>query len=129
MPDAPTLIAIAVVEQQGRFLVGVRPDGVPLAGFYEFPGGKVEPNEPPAQAAVRECREETGLEVEVVDAFPEHVQRYQHGDVRLLFFQCRLTGDAAQPLPPFRWVARRDLKTLRFPAGNDGLLELLRDEP
>ncbi|MDP6469251.1 MAG: NUDIX domain-containing protein, partial [Pirellulaceae bacterium] len=69
MCDEPTLIAIAVVEHNGRFLVGMRPVETVLAGFSEFPGGKVEPNEVPAQAAVRECLEETGLEVEVSGAF------------------------------------------------------------
>ena len=58
-------IAVAVVEHDGRFLVGLRPAGKPLAGFSEFPGGKVHSGETPAEAAERECREETGLSVVV----------------------------------------------------------------
>ena len=127
MCDKPTLIAIAVVEHKGQFLVGLRPQGVPLAGFSEFPGGKVEPSEVPAQAAARECLEETGVEVEVVNDFPEHVHQYQHGRVRLLFFQCYLKQVGVQPRAPFRWVPRRDLGSLRFPAGNDALLAVLQN--
>ena len=74
-----TLIAIAVVEQDGRFLIGQRPPGVPLAGLWEFPGGKVEPGESPEQAAIRECREEAGIEVTIVGEYPDRMERYSHG--------------------------------------------------
>src|SRR4051812_46830278 len=64
--EKSTLVAIAVVEHDGKSLVGERPAGVALAGFAEFPGGKVEPGESPEAAAVRECIEESGLQVEIV---------------------------------------------------------------
>ncbi len=127
MCDKPTLIAIAVVEHHGRFLVGVRPEETVLAGFSEFPGGKVELGESPTQAAIRECLEETGLEVEVAGEFPEHVHQYDHDQVRLLFFHCRLKKNDQQPHPPFRWVDRAGLRSLRFPAGNNSLLALLQE--
>lgn len=127
MCDVPTMIAVAVVEDNGQFLVGLRPDGVALAGFNEFPGGKVEPGEIPAHAAARECLEETGLDVEVVDDFPEHVHEYQHDRVRLLFFHCRLKQADVRPHVPFRWVERAELGSLRFPAGNDAMLALLQN--
>jgi mutator protein MutT len=57
----PIAVAIAVLEHNGKFLVGVRPPGVPLAGLAEFPGGKIDLGETPEAAAIRECREETGL--------------------------------------------------------------------
>ena len=126
--DEPTLIAIAVVEHEGRFLVGVRPEGIPLAGFWEFPGGKVEPHEPPAQAAVRECLEETGLKVAVVSVYPAHVHRYDHGQVHLVFFRCRLTQGDFPPRAPFRWVDRTELRALQFPSGNAELLALLQED-
>ncbi|HJN07245.1 MAG TPA: (deoxy)nucleoside triphosphate pyrophosphohydrolase [Pirellulaceae bacterium] len=127
MCEEPTLIAIAVVEHNGRFLVGMRPAETVLAGFSEFPGGKVEPNEVPAQAAVRECLEETGLEVEVSGAFPDQVHQYHHGQVRLLFFHCRLKQPGGRPNAPFQWVERAELQSLRFPTGNNSLLALLQD--
>ena len=126
MHDDPTLIAIAVVEFNGQFLVGLRPTDKVLGGFHEFPGGKVEPHETPQQAAVRECREETGLEVEVVKAFPEHVHHYAHDRVRLQFFDCLLKTPDKQPRAPFRWVQRSALPALQFPAGNQALLALLQ---
>lgn len=119
------LIAIAVVEHAGRFLIGQRPAGTALAGLWEFPGGKVEPGENPADAAVRECREETGLEVEVVGEYPPQIHTYPHGTVHLRFFACRPRDPACPPQAPFRWTAREDLITHEFPAGNRQLLERL----
>ena len=125
MHPTPTPIAIAVVEHEGRFLVGQRPAGVPLAGLWEFPGGKVEAGEFPAAAAVRECWEETGLRVEPTGSYPPHEQEYDHGRVQLHFIACRPLDPLATPGGTFRWVPRQELAQYEFPAGNRGLLELL----
>jgi mutator protein MutT len=122
---ARTEIAIAVVEYGGEFLVGQRSAGVPLAGYWEFPGGKVQAGETPEQAAVRECREESGLEVEILDEYAAVDHDYAHDRVALRFFRCRLLSVAAEPTPPFRWVARRELALLKFPAANENLIGLL----
>ena len=61
-----TEIAIAVVRDGDRVLIGRRGEDGPLAGFWEFPGGKLEAEETTAAAAVRECREEAGLAVTVI---------------------------------------------------------------
>src|SRR5688572_15023076 len=120
-----TLIAIAVVEQNGRFLIGQRPEGVPLAGLWEFPGGKVESDELPEAAARRECREEAGLEVEVTSEYPPHVQDYSHGRVELRFFACRPVNAEQAPHAPFHWIPRAELARYEFPEGNRRLLEVL----
>jgi len=119
-------IAIAVVEHEGRFLIGQRPPGVALAGLWEFPGGKVEPGETPEMAAVRECLEETGLAVDVIGAYPVHDHQYDHGAVRLHFFRCRPTDRPSAPAAPFRWVKREALADYAFPPGNAALLAQLR---
>lgn len=122
-----TRIAIAVVQRGDSFLVGERPPGVALAGFAEFPGGKIEPGESAEAAAVRECREETGLEVSVTFEYPAQVETYAHGTVELRFFACELTGADQAPSPPYRWVAREALGTLEFPSGNRQLVRRLLD--
>jgi mutator protein MutT len=122
---APTTIAVAVVEHDDRFLVGLRPAGVPLAGLWEFPGGKVEPGEELDEAAARECLEETGVAVEVRSAYPDQVHEYAGGSVHLHFFDCRPVDPGTHPRSPFRWVRREELGDLRFPEGNGALLQLL----
>jgi 8-oxo-dGTP diphosphatase len=123
----PTPIAIAVVENGGQFLVGQRPAGVPLAGLWEFPGGKIEPSETPEAAAVRECLEETGLAVVPLFRYPDRVQTYSHDRVQLYFIACRPANNALDdpPREPFRWASRKELAGLDFPAGNAALLDLL----
>ena len=118
-------IAIAVVEHEGRFLIGQRPEGVPLAGLWEFPGGKIEPGETPAQAAVRECLEETGLRVEALEEYPAHEHEYSHGHVELHFIACRTLEPFTPLRDTYRWVPQHELKDYQFPAGNGALLEVL----
>lgn len=121
----PKLIAVAVVRHGDKFLVGPRPAGVPLAGFWEFPGGKVEPFESPADAAVRECREETGLNVRVVAEYPPADFDYSHGSLHLRFFDCVIAQECDSPSLPFVWVERQRLAQLAFPPANAPLLSWL----
>jgi 8-oxo-dGTP diphosphatase len=124
----PVLIAVAVVEHEDRFLIGRRPDEIALGGLWEFPGGKVEPGETPEDAALRECREETGLEAEIVGEFSPHVERYDHATVHLRFFGCRPRDPSQMPREPFCWVPRSSLAEYEFPAGNRNLLKILLAE-
>ena len=123
-----TLIGVAVVRCGGRYLVGRRgPDG-PLAGYDEFPGGKCRDGESAAACAARECREETGLEVEAVELLLRREFTYAHGSVDLNFWLCRLReGQSEVTLQNgFGWVTTDELAGLRFPEANAPLLELLR---
>ncbi len=63
--DVPTVlvVAVALVDADGRVLIAQRPQGKALAGLWEFPGGKVEPGERPEAALIRELREELGIDV------------------------------------------------------------------
>ncbi|HEY3074462.1 MAG TPA: Nudix family hydrolase [Burkholderiales bacterium] len=81
-------VAAAVIQRaDGRFLLAQRPPGKVYAGYWEFPGGKVEPGEDPARALFRELHEELGIDVR--ESYPwitrEYV--YPHGHVRLNFFR------------------------------------------
>lgn len=124
-PPRVTTIAVAVVQQAGRILIGRRPPGVPLAGLWEFPGGKVLPGETPAEAAARECQEEAGLIVRIGDAYPDTEYEYPHGRIHLHFFAAEPIDPAQSPREPFRWVASTDLANYPFPAANQALVESL----
>lgn len=124
---SPQRIGIAVVEHRGRYLVGIRPDGVPLAGYAEFPGGKCEAHEAAEACAVRECAEETGLAVATVHRLDQIVHTFDHGTVELHFWLCK-PCDAAMVANEHRgygWVAATDLATLRFPDANASVIRLL----
>ena len=91
MPDAaPIDVAVGILLQvSGDVLLAQRPDGKPYAGYWEFPGGKVEPGEAVLAALQREFVEELG--VEIIDAKPwcGVAYVYPHAHVRLHFFLCR----------------------------------------
>lgn len=121
----PVEIAIAVVEFENQFLVGQRPEGAPLAGYWEFPGGKIELGEDPRVAAARECLEEVGIHVEVGDEYPEVVHQYDHGKLRIHFFRAWPVDMELPENCRFQWVERSQLGDYQFPEANAGLLKLL----
>lgn len=81
-------VAAAVLTQQdGRVLLAQRPAGKPYAGYWEFPGGKVEPGESLDAALVRELHEELGIAVTSACRWITRVFEYPHATVRLNFFR------------------------------------------
>ena len=78
-----------LIREDGAVLIGSRPEGKPYAGYWEFPGGKLEEGETVADALKREFREE--LDMTVNSSFPWFVteHRYEHGHVRLHFYRSR----------------------------------------
>ena len=120
-------IAIAVIEHAGKYLIGLRPEGVALAGYWEFPGGRVHIGESPEAAAVRECLEETSLAVRVVREYPVANHDYEHAAVCLHFFACEQLERALDTLPlRFRWVPVSELGDYQFPPANTALLARLQ---
>ena len=98
----------------GRWLVNCRPAGTPLAGFWEFPGGKRQPGETPLAALKRELDEELGIEVLEATQALELVHDYPDKRVRLdvwrvLKYRGAVTAREHQPL---RWVTEQELRSL-----------------
>jgi len=81
-------VAVAVLQKQdGSFLMAQRPQGKAYAGYWEFPGGKVEAGESPYQALIRELQEELGIEVKTAYPWLRREFTYPHATVRLNFFR------------------------------------------
>ena len=124
----PVVVAAAVLIDQGRVLLTRRLDGRHLAGMWEFPGGKLEPGESPEDAVVRECAEECGIEVEVVDILDVTHHRYPEKDVLLLFYRCRLVAGEVQhrQVADHAWVAPSELDEFTLPPGDARIVQRIR---
>ena len=87
------VVAAVLSRDDGRFLLGQRPAGKVYAGYWEFPGGKIEPGEAAPAALRRELHEELGIEVECAYPWLTRDYDYAHAAVRLRFFRVvRWTG-------------------------------------
>lgn len=128
MPTAePQPIAVAIVVHDDRVLIGPRGPKGPLAGLWEFPGGKIHSGETPAEAAKRECLEETGLAIRVLALTSEVDHRYVHGEVKIFFFAAEPENPLAWPQAPFTWVPIAALPAYAFPPANaEVIARLLR---
>lgn len=94
-----TEVAAAVIERpDGTFLLACRPEGKPYPGYWEFPGGKIEPGEDPRAALVRELKEELGIAVRESTPWITRVYAYTHATVRLHFFRVTAWDGEPQPL-------------------------------
>jgi 8-oxo-dGTP diphosphatase len=100
-----TDVAAAVIERPGEFLLAQRPEGKPYSGYWEFPGGKIEPGEDPRSALDRELKEELGIEVTAASPWITRVYVYTHATVRLHFFRVTAWKGEPQPLEDqaIRW--------------------------
>ena len=119
-------VVAAVIEEHGRFLVTRRQHGVHLAGMWEFPGGKIDPDETHEHALRREIREELDTDIDVHELVFDIQHEYPERTVALFFYRCTLKG-MPRPLlgQEMRWVARAELATLGFPPADEELIKRL----
>src|SRR5205085_3896600 len=86
-PEVIEVAAAVIQRADGAFLLAQRPPGKVYAGYWEFPGGKVEPGEAVERAIARELHEELGIDVECAYPWITRVYTYPHATVRLNFFR------------------------------------------
>lgn len=126
--ERPThIVAAALIERQGRFLIARRLAADPFPGLWEFPGGKLEAGESPQQALQRECREELGIEVEVGRIREVLFHRYEAFSVLLLFYECAIIAGEPQALGCERleWAAPESLDGYPFLPADKPLIKRL----
>jgi 8-oxo-dGTP diphosphatase len=130
VPLPRIIVAAAVVERDGSFLVTRRLEGSHLEGCWEFPGGKCDPGETHEACLAREMMEELDAGIEIVERIMSVEHEYPGRIVELHFFKCTLTSDPRPLLgQDMQWVSRQDLRTLEFPAADERVLQSLITDP
>lgn len=109
-------VVAGIIWREGRFLGVKRPEGKAMAGFWEFPGGKVEPGEDAVRALLREVREELGLSASSPEFWREKIHEYPDFTVRLSFFHIRDFDGVPRPLEgqELRWLTPAEAALLPF---------------
>ncbi len=105
------VVAGALFDNRGRVLIARRPDGKHMAGGWEFPGGKLSPDERPYEGLVRELREELGVDVEGAEPLVAYSYDYPERRVHLDLWRITAYQNVPQPLDGqvLRWVPLEDL--------------------
>jgi len=126
-----TVVAVALVDADGRVLIAQRPEGKPLAGLWEFPGGKLEPGERPEDALIRELREELGIAVKAACLAPLTFASHAYDDFHLLMplFICRRWEGFVQSREgqALKWVRAKALRDYPMPPADAPLIPHLVD--
>ena len=124
-------VAAGLVFRDGKLLITKRYDDAHLGGFWEFPGGKREPNETFEGCLVRELREELAIEIKVGELVEDITHAYPEKTVHLRFFHCAWLEKEPSALgcAAFEWITREQLRDFEFPAADSRLLRLLEAEP
>lgn len=109
-------VVCAVIRRDDLVLVAQRPAHKHLGLKWEFPGGKIEANESPAEALVREIREELGCAIDCLQPLPVFIHHYAAVSIRMFPFIARLAPGSPAPEPhehvALRWIAPADFPSL-----------------
>lgn len=131
--DVPIVlvVAVALVDIDGRVLIAQRPKGKSMAGLWEFPGGKVEEGEQLEAALIRELEEELGIDVSENCLAPFTFASHSYDDFHLLMplYVCRVWEGTVTPKEGqvLKWVRPLQLKEYPMPPADVPLVAMLRD--
>jgi len=130
--EAPlVVVCAALIDDERRVLLARRPEGKPMAGLWEFPGGKLGAGETPEAALARELREELGIAVAADALAPLTFASHGYADfhIVLLLYLCRRWAGTAVPHEgqALAWVAPRRLGAYAMPAADAPLVRTLQD--
>lgn len=123
--------AVALIDPDGRVLLARRPEGRPMAGLWEFPGGKVEPDETPEAALIRELQEELGIGTWESCLAPLSFASHGYEEFHLLMplFACRKWEGVPRPREgqTLAWARPGELRDYPMPPADRPLVAILRD--
>jgi 8-oxo-dGTP diphosphatase len=129
--SAMLIVAVTLIDSDGRILLAQRPEGKQFSGYWEFPGGKIEAGETPEAALVRELDEELGVDTK--DSCLAPLGFASHHDetsqIILLLYVCRKWSGRPYPKEggTLRWITPARLRDFEMPPANSQLISVIQD--
>ncbi len=123
------IVTAAVIENDGKILIGKRKGGIDVEGKWEFPGGKVESGETPEECLKRELFEEFGIETRIGELLCTSSYTYSHGTVILLTYRAYHVSGEFNPTDhdDIRWVAPHELDSFEFAPADIPILKRIKE--
>ncbi len=127
-PTRPTIrVVAAVVERDGKYLITQRRASAVLPLMWEFPGGRVEPNESDPEALTRELLHRLGASIDVRKLISFVSHPYEHYVVDLFLYDCSLLTETLEPIAvsAFRWVPSGEFDQYAFTPADEASMSIL----
>ncbi|MEH7428093.1 (deoxy)nucleoside triphosphate pyrophosphohydrolase [Priestia megaterium] len=123
-------VVAAIIKDKDQILIAQRHSKDPLAGKWEFPGGKLEPGETPEECLVREIREELKLDVEIVAFYDDSVCGSKDQAIHLLFYWAEVVNGEVTPVvhDDVKWINIKELARFDFAPADIPIVKRLERE-
>lgn len=123
-------VVAAILQNEDRILIARKREGKPLAGFYEFPGGKIEIGEIPEESLIRELMEEMNIKIKVKEYIGESIYDYGEGKVICLkgFTAEIYEGEIKlSDHDEYRWITLKEITNYKLAPADISLVEKLKN--
>lgn len=123
-------VGTGIIVRNGKIFIGQRPEGKPLAGLWEFPGGKQEQGESIEECLVRELKEELNVDATVGKHIMDTVYQYPENEFRLHVYFVTIPEKAKIKLNVHQnsaWVSARDMNKYKFPPADEEIIKILQN--
>lgn len=123
------VVAAVIKDENENILITQRNLKKAQGGLWEFPGGKIEPNETRENAIVREIKEELDIDIEVKSYLSEKVFNYPEKDINLIALECKKVSGEIRLLEheDYKWVSKNELENFQFAPADVFIVERIRE--
>ena len=123
------VVAAVIKDENEKILITQRNLKKAQGGLWEFPGGKIEPNETRENAIVREIKEELDIDIEVKSYLSEKVFNYPEKDINLIALECKKINGEIRLLEheDYKWVSKNELENFQFAPADLFIIEKIKE--
>ena len=124
------VVAAVIKDENERILITQRNLKKSQGGLWEFPGGKIEPNESREHAIVREIKEELDIDIEVKSYLSEKVFNYPEKDINLIALECKMINGEIRLLEheDYKWIFKSELDKFEFAPADGFIIEIIKNK-